>query len=319
MAQKVLLVYYSQSGQLLDVARSVAAPLAARDDIDVVCECLRPVRPHPFPWPFMSFFDAFPETVHDDPAPIAALREEVVNEDYDLVILAYQVWFLSPSQPVTAFLQSQDAQKLLRNKPVVTLVACRNMWLMAQEKVKDHLQRIGAHLVDNVVLTDPAGSAATFFSTPMWVLTGKKGPFFGGLIPAAGVSATDIAGAARFGEAIARQLPTRSPSDHNPMLTGLGAVTIRDNLMASERIAIRSFRLWGHLLRALGPAGGFFRRCVLLLYIVFLIAMILTVVPITTLLNSLRASLFKGRTTKMHNYYAAPSGESTINVASQHD
>lgn len=319
MKKKVLLIYYSQSGQLHDVARSLAAPLEAQQNIDVVYECLRPVRPYPFPWPFLTFFDTFPESVHDDPAPIVELSEDVTNEEFDLVILAYQVWFLSPSQPVTAFLQSAQAQQLLKNKPVVTLIACRNMWLMAQEKVKAHLQRLGAHLVDNVVLTDPAGSAATFFSTPMWVLTGNKGPFFGGLIPIAGVSPADIAGASRFGEAIASQLPTRTASDRSPMLTGLGAVTIRNNLMASERIAIRSFRLWGALLRALGPPGGFFRRGVLLLYIVFLILMILTVVPITTLLNRLSAPLLKNRVAKLHNYYAAPSGESSINVASPHD
>ena len=78
---------------------------------------------------------------------------------FDLVILAYQVWFLSPSLPVTAFLKSDAAKRLLRDTPVVTVIACRNMWLMAQEQVKAMLAACGARLVGNVALVDEAEGA----------------------------------------------------------------------------------------------------------------------------------------------------------------
>lgn len=309
MKKRVLIVYFSQSGQLGDVVRSICGPLEGSDTIELVYECLRPVQPFPFPWPFLRFFDTFPETVHDDPEPIMPLSESAQG-DFDLVILAYQVWFLSPSQPVSAFLQSDCAARLLQGKPVITVIACRNMWLMAQEKMKQKLQALGAGLIDNVVLTDPALSATTFFSTPVWVLTGNKGPFLGGMIPEAGVSSEDIQGAERFGAAIAAQLPSRTADDCSAMLDGLGAVNINEKLIASERIAIRSFRLWGSLLRLLGKPGSFLRRLALLVYIVFLLAMILTVVPITALVKSLTAPLMKQRTAAQRSYYSAPSGES---------
>ncbi len=107
--KRVLVVYYSQTGQLRRLAESVCAPLAASADITVDwCE-LKPREPYPFPWPFMRFFDQFPETVHLDPP---ALQPLAVPADarYDLVILAYTVWFLSPAPPVNAFLQSADGR-----------------------------------------------------------------------------------------------------------------------------------------------------------------------------------------------------------------
>ena len=258
--------------------------------------------------PFLQFFDTFPETVYDEPQPIEPLSQQV-DGDFDLIILAYQVWFLSPSQPITAFLQSASATRLLCNKPVITVIACRNMWLMAQEKMKQHLHRLNARLIDNVVLTDPAHSAATFFSTPVWVLTGNKGPFFNGLIPEAGVDPEDIRQAARFGEAITRQLPDRAPGDDHPMLQGLGAVAINERLIASERIALRSFRLWGALLRALGKPGKPLRRTVLVAYIIFLLTLILTVVPISAVIARLMTPLRRQHSADQRQYYAAPSGE----------
>ncbi len=318
MKKRVLVIYYSQSGQLSDVVQSITAPMAANDELELVYECLQPLKPYPFPWPFLQFFDTFPETVYDQPEPIEALSPRTEG-DFDLVILAYQVWFLSPAQPITAFLQSAAAERLLRGKAVVTVIACRNMWLMAQEKMKQQLQRLGGRLIDNIVLTDPAHSAATFFSTPMWVLTGNKGPFFFGLIPEAGVSPEEIRNAARFGEAIARQLPERSNNDNSPMLEGLGAVNINERLIASERIATRSFRIWGGLLRLLGKPGKLLRRSVLVLYIIFLITLILTVIPVSAVIKRLLAPLTQKRIASQRQYFSAPSGEGMEHMETLHE
>lgn len=307
--KRVLIIYYTQSGQLNRVVQSIASPLVDADGIEVTFECIKPKRAYPFPWPFLRFFDTFPETVYDQPEPITALSVDD-DADFDLIILAYQVWFLSPSQPITAFLQSTSAKQLLANKPVVTVIACRNMWLMAQEKIKQHLDRLGAKLIDNIVLTDPAHSAATFLSTPLWVLTGNKGPYLKGFIPTAGVTDNDIASARRFGESIARQLPQQQAGQAQTMLQGLGAVRVNERLIASETIATRSFRIWGGLLRKIGKPGQLLRRLVLVLYILFLIAMILTVVPITAVLKQLFAPFTRDHIARQRSYFSAPSGES---------
>lgn len=308
MKKRVLVVAYSQTGQLADVVGAVTAPLQASDNVDVVFEWLQPETPYPFPWPFLQFFNTFPETVHEKPVPLRALRVDA-SLPFDLVILAYPVWFLSPAQPMTAFLQSAEAAHLLRDKPVITLIACRNMWLMAQEVMKEKLRALGARLIDNIALVDRAHPAATFISTPLWMLTGKRGPFLKGWVPAAGIPVAEIAAARRFGEAIAEKLPLRANDDNAPLLAGLGAVSINERLIASEKIARRSFLLWGKLLRATGSPAAPLRRAVLCLYIVFLVAMILTVVPISALIKRLLSPFMRERIAQQRHYFAQPSGE----------
>jgi len=306
--KRVLLISYSQTGQLASVARSIAGPLVESPSVELVVETLEPEEPYPFPWPFLTFFDTFPETVHARPRAIKPLSK-AAHQSFDLVILAYQVWFLSPSQPMTAFLQSPAAAALLRGKPVITVIACRNMWLMAQEAVKERLSRLGAHLIDNAVLTDRAHSAATFISTPLWMLTGRRGPFFGGVVPAAGIDPDDIAAARRFGAALSAGLATLDPAHPRSLLTGLGAVKVNERLIASERIGHRSFKIWGRLLLALGPPGAPLRRAVLCFYVIFLATMILTVAPVTALIKRLLSPWTRARIARQRAYFAQPSGE----------
>jgi hypothetical protein len=287
------------------------SPLAQRPDVEIVWQNLEPVEPFPFPWGFFRFFDTFPECVHLDPPPIRPVAFGPGSR-FDLVVLSYQVWFLSPSLPVTAFLQSEAAQ-VLRDTPVITFIACRNMWLSAQEKMKGLLHDLGARHIDNVVLVDQGPPWATFITTPRWVLTGKKNGFWG-IFPPAGVSAAEIAAAARFGRALADALPLLQ-SARGPLLSGLGAVKVIPGYITGEKIAHRSFRLWGKLLRAIGKPGNPLRRLVLVVYIVFLVAMILTVMPVSIMMRALLQPLLRKRLEAEVMRLEAPSGSSTERLA----
>ncbi len=305
---RVLVLYYSQTGQLRSIMRSIAAPLYNSSEFEVTELRIQPTRPVAFPWSFWRFFDAFPECVYDDPPPIEPLPLDDAAE-FDLVILGYPVWFISPALPVTAFLQGSQAERLLRGKPVVTVISCRNMWLMAQERVKAHLQRLGANLIDNIVLADRTHGAKSVITTPWWMLTGNQGPYLNGLLPRAGVWQADIDGAARFGDVIAKDFPARDANDTRPLLWGMGAVRVHPGLIASEQVVQRSFRVWGRLLRLCGKSGTPLRRVVLALYVVFLVAMLVTVVPIVFVLKMLLAPLTRKRIQQQRAYFAAPSGE----------
>ena len=304
--KRVLAVYFSQTGQLRRVAESVCAPLVSDAGITLDwCE-LEPQQPYPFPWPLFRFFDQFPESVHLLPPPLAPLSLDP-NARYDLVILAYTVWYLSPAPPVTAFLKSEQGRAILKDTPVITLIACRNMWLMAQEKTKQLLSDAGARLSDNIVLTDKGSALATFITTPRWMLTGKVEPLWG-LFPKAGITDEDIRDASRFGRAIARALHADGLDGMHPVLTGLQAATADDRLIASERIGSRSFFVWGKLVRLAGPQGAGARKLVLSLYVVFLVAMIVTVVPISMLLRALLRPLLASRLQRAKTYFELPSG-----------
>jgi len=304
--KRVLIVHYSQSGQLNDVVRHFAQPLVDHANIEVTFEPIKPVEAFPFPWPFLRFFDTFPEAVYLDPPAIQA-STLTGDEDFDLVILAYQVWFLSPSLPTTAFLQSATAAKLLHGKPVVTLIACRNMWLMAQEAVKTLLDELGAKLIGNVALVDEAGSAGSFLATPVWVLSGHKGPHLGGLIPKAGVAPEAMTACSRFGDRIIERIFSDAELDVT-LLQGLGAVEVNEKLISSEKTAKRSFRIWGKLFRSLGPQGSLLRKPVILIYIVFLITFIITFIPLSVLLKAIFSPLTRRHTAAQKKYFGSPSG-----------
>ena len=304
--RQVLIVHFSQTGQLERLAQSVCAPLQQQADIQLDFLPLQPAQPYPFPWPFLDFFRIFPETVLMRPQPLLPLAVDA-SKRYDLVILAYQVWFLSPSQPMTAFLASPEAAQLLKGTPVVTLIGCRNMWLMAQEKVKNRLTELGARLVDNIALTDACGTAASFLATPLWLFTGRQKPY--SWVPRAGIDEAQIAAASRFGVAMAQRLTADNLPVEQPMLAGLGAVRIDEKLIASEKVGNRSFQLWSRLLAALGPQQSRRRAAGLVVYIVFLLCLIVTVVPLSAVLKKLLAPLFKERTQREKAYFAGPSGE----------
>ena len=304
--KKILIVHYSQTGQLFRTAKSVATPLEESELCEVEYLSIEPETPYPFPWPFIRFINTFPEAVHEKGCELKAIPEDKVKK-YDLVIIGYTVWYLAPSTPITAFLQSKEAETILSDTPVITVIACRNMWLLAQEKVKKHLIRLNAKLVGNIALTDKGGAGFSFLSTPIWMLSGSKGPFPLN-IPNAGVDEGEINSASRFGEAIINRLKSDSPMDET-VLRGLGAVKINVNLAASEKIATRSFKIWGKLFLLFGDHTSPARKPLAILYSAFLILMILTVAPINVLLKKLLSPFTKKRNEELRKYFAAPSGE----------
>jgi hypothetical protein len=306
--KRVLVLNYSQTGQLTEITNRILAPLGQDDDILVHVETLRPLKPFPFPWGFFSFLDAFPESAHMVPAPLQPLTLSG-DENFDLVILPYQVWFLAPSQPVNAFLKHPLAKKLLAGKPVVTVIACRNMWMLAQEKMKGLLQECGARLLDNVVLVDPSPTMASLWTTPFWLLSGKKN--FIKILPPAGVDAASIKAASRFGLALRDALHKDEERGNAPLLTGLKAADSDPHLLVSEKAATRSFYLWGKLLRAVGEPGQLRRYPFLVLYVIFLIALILTVVPLSLLIQSLLRPFMQKRFAALKRQFDLPSGSGT--------
>ena len=304
MAMKnILIVSYSQTGQLTRLAESFIRPLQNQENISLEHIQLKPQQAFPFPWRFTPFFNTFPETVHLQPQPIKLPSFQQTK--YDVVIIAYTVWFLSPSQPITAFLQSQQAKKILQDTPVITLIGCRNMWLQAQEKMKKLLRDCKANLIGNVVKVDQSNDWASFITTPLWMLTGKKKV---GNLPSAGIAESEIQDVQRFGEKLLQTFNENRPLDRT-IFHNMQAVKIDEKLMMSEKVGSRSFHLWGKLLIKCGQISPSFRKFVLYFYVVFLVAMILTVVPISAVIKRLLKPLIQNKLDEQKKYYAQPSGE----------
>ena len=227
------------------------------------------------------------------------------DENFDLIILAYTVWFLSPSLPISGFLNSKYTN-LLKNKPIITLIACRNMWIMAQEKLKKQLKKIGATLIDNVVLVDQGSSMATFITTPRWMWTGKKNSFMG--LPRAGVSKKDIEKASRFGSILKDALSKNLEKEKKSLLYGLEAVKVDEKIISVEKIGHRSFLIWGKLVKLFGKTGNIKRVPILIIYFIFLLISICTIVPLLMFIKPIIRSINRKNIIKERDYFELPSG-----------
>jgi hypothetical protein len=246
--KNVLVLYYTQSGQLGEIANSFTSPLIENKDVTTTfCE-IKLKNPFPFPWDNQTFFNAFPESFLEIPSEIEPIADEILNQNYDLVILAYQIWFLSVSIPVNSFLKSSYAAQLLKNTPVVTLIGCRNMWIMAHEKMKKQLLRLEAKLVGNVVLVDRAPNLISVITIVKWMFSGKKKKYWGGLLPKPGVSDRDIQNAKEFGKVVNNALAAKNFQDLQNQLIDKKAVRIDDYLVTVEARGSKIFSKWAHFI-----------------------------------------------------------------------
>ena len=118
MNKKLLVIYYSQSGQLGDILYNLTDPLIkAGHSVEKII--VQPAIAYPFPWTGKSFFAVMPDCVLEVPA---ALQDFQLKEnEYDLVILGYQAWFLSPSIPFYSLLQDPQLKAVIKNTPVITV------------------------------------------------------------------------------------------------------------------------------------------------------------------------------------------------------
>jgi hypothetical protein len=240
LGRRAVVYLYTQTGQLREVAEALTAPLVAHG-WDIRWVDVRPRDAFPFPWPIWRFFGVFPRVV--DPEEVVELAEPAggfATTADDLVILAYQVWYLAPSLPIRSLLKTHP--ETVRGRSVVTLIACRNMWYSAAVEVAQLLRSAGARRVDVVAATDTRGSATSLVTTLRWLLTGKRGAFlwFG----RAGVGDDELARVAAVGRGIAESRPF--PQDAAPVVPALAAADI---------LAGKAFRKWGATVRSMRRFG----------------------------------------------------------------
>ena len=129
MQKNILVIYYTQTGQLEDIVKNIAQPFEdKKDEYKVTYYNIQLKKDFPFPWPSDVFFNTFPESYLQIPSEILPPPQEVLNTKFDLILFGYQVWYLTPSIPIISFLKSGFAADILKNTPVVTISAPSESW-----------------------------------------------------------------------------------------------------------------------------------------------------------------------------------------------
>ncbi len=295
--KQVLVVYFSQSGQLTDIVRNICEPFN-HNEVELNYHEIKMKAPFPFPWDKKSFFDAFPESHLLIPAEIEAIDSKITEKRYDLIILAYQVWFLSISIPVNSFLQTKEAGRILENTPVITVIGCRNMWLNAQEKMKSTLLSHKAQLVGNIVLIDRAPNLISVVTIVKWMFTGEKKKYLN-IFPLPGVSDSDINSAKRFGETINEKLINNDFVELQSVLVNQGAVEINSYLVSVEKKASKIFEKWAKLILRKNKK----RPLLLRIFNVYLFAAIWFISPLVYIIYILTYPLSWQKRKQQQEYY----------------
>ncbi|NIJ54908.1 hypothetical protein [Dyadobacter arcticus] len=243
---KVLVVNYSQSGQLHEIISNFLAPF---DPSQIERLIIKPVKPLHFPWKSEVFYDTMPECVLEE-----AIQLEPISygsEKYDLIVIGYQPWFLSPSLPITALLQDPAFQNKMNGTPIVTIIGGRNMWLNSQESIKKYIRKAGGTLVGNIPLMDREPNLVSVLTIFHWMLTGRKERKWN-LLPMPGVSKSDIDGAGRFGTIVSNALKTNEFTNLQKQILSLGLINIPTDIWFIEMRGKKIFKIWAGLIKKKG-------------------------------------------------------------------
>lgn len=276
--KRVLVLHWSQSGQLRRLMDSFVAPIAAVGH-DVHQVELVPVEPFPFPWSVARFFGMHPETVLERPKPIHPL--DIPPGEWDLIVLAGQVWFLSPSMPLCAFLKGPQAG-VLRGRRVLVLLGVRNMWVRGFRRIVSLVEAAGGNVTDRVVGIAAGPVFASYFSTLFWMLTGRKKTV---ALPEAGLGADTFARVATHGEVVAAKLAVSGPGE--PLLAGIPTAPISFNHAFGEQIMGILFSAIALVLGTLTRPGGALRAASAWLLMAFIVGSVFLLLPPTIVVRLL--------------------------------
>jgi hypothetical protein len=295
---KILVLYYSQTGQLRTILNSITSTIV---DCNIDFAPIELLEPYPFPWKtFDAFFDAMPESVLSIGKEIKPILE-LTNTDYDLIILGFQPWFLSPSVPITSFFKSKYAS-YLKDKPIITVIGCRNMWLRALQHVKQYFNEIGAQHVGNIVLVDNNKNLTSTTTIAKWLVTGDKGPYK--RYPEAGIIKKDIDEAKRFGPLISEWIKNGMQANAlQATLLKTKAVTIKPELVILEQNGAKQFPKWAKKAISYGQPGSEKRRKFLIKFKIALFVSIYILSPISGTIAKMQAFIKRAKTRKDIDYY----------------
>ena len=278
MNKKLLIVYYSQSGQLEDIVNNFSLPFN-ESGVSIEKVRIKPKNDFLFPWTSDRFFDAMPESVLGIPIELESF--ELKETSYDLIIFAYQPWYLSPSIPAISVLQHPAFKKVLQGASVLTLIGARNMWLNAQESVKRILKESGARLVGNIVLTDKNSNLVSAITILHWMMTGKKDRYFG-IFPKPGIADEDILHSNIYARMVNEFLKKDNWSGLQENLVRIKALEVKTDLMFIESRAGKLFLIWANIIRRRKNRGFF-----LILFKYYLMIALFIVAPIVLIINGI--------------------------------
>lgn len=290
---KILVIYYTQSGQGKNIVDGVLKPLKDINTYQIDYFRITPDKDFPFPWNNKEFYDCMPECVDGD---TIAVKPFTITEDYDLVILSYPIWFLSLAIPVWSMLQDDKLKSFLNGKKVITVLGVRNMWVNAHKRLYKYFQENNINHVGNLVFADPNPNLVSVITVIKFLNTGvkKSSKYF----PAYGVSDADMQNLGIFGNLIDNAIAKGDFSNLQKNIVDNKGVALEFSLKTTELAAGRIFKVWSSFVKKKGSAGNPKRQFRLKIYQYYLLFLLFFISPISSTIFKIIHIIFRPFTQK---------------------
>ncbi|MDT5188360.1 MAG: hypothetical protein QOI28_611 [Mycobacterium sp.] len=210
---RVLLLYYSYTGQARRVLEAAGEVFRERG-----CE----VRTAEIEFTDRRYADRFsrfpmrrvwPDMLSVLPAQTRRATGEIRIPDevrcggYDLICIGSPTWWRTTSMPVRSFLKSDEARKLLADKPFAAFVVCRRYWRENLEAVCKLGEKLGGRYMGGVHFEYPGGQVGSMLSLTSYLGTGEyRDRYLGMAIPTTNVSEQQLVQARDFAADLANRV-----------------------------------------------------------------------------------------------------------------
>ena len=176
---RVLLLYYSYTGQSLRVLEAAGEVFSARGyevhkaPIELTDQRYSE-RFSRFPmrrvWPDM--LSVLPAQTRRGTGEIRT-PDEVRDGDYDLICIGSPTWWSTASMPIRSFLKSDEARRLLAGKPFAVFVVCRKNWRDNLKAVRKLAQWQGGRFVGEIHFGYPGNQLSSMLSLTSYLGSGQ--------------------------------------------------------------------------------------------------------------------------------------------------
>ena len=210
---RVLLLYYTYSGQSLRVLEAAGVVFRERG-----CEVQKAAieftdqryaeRFSRFPmrrvWPDM--LSVLPAQKRGATGEIRT-PDTVRNGDYDLICIGSPTWWQTVSMPMRSFLKSDEARKLLADKPFAVFVVCRQYWKENFKAVRELAEEQGGRYVDGIHFTYPGDPLRSMLSLTSYLGSGEyRDRYLGMRIPSTNIQPEQLVQTQKFAGALVDRL-----------------------------------------------------------------------------------------------------------------
>jgi hypothetical protein len=184
---RVLIVYYSYSGQAPRVANAMSETLKAQGCAvtEAVIEFtdsryVKNFESFPMKHPWLQVLRMLPAQLRRATGEIK-VPAEASSGDYDLVVLGSPTWWLTTSMPIRSYLKSPEAQATLGGTPFGSYVVCRRYWGNNQKTVKRLGSKAGGSWVDGHHFSYQGGQIRSLLSLVSYLGSGEYKPRYLGI------------------------------------------------------------------------------------------------------------------------------------------